>query len=95
MYRLHCCKIERNKRQTFFNQKNFLKKDKSFICFRDLDGFPYNGIRNLYDGGGYTITLGNTAKSSRKKLEELKTNNWIDRHTAAIFIEFTVERQIL
>ena len=43
-----------------------------------------------YDGGGYAITLGNTANSSRKKLETLKNFNWIDRHTVAVFVEFTV-----
>ena len=60
------------------------------ICCRDLGGFPYNGIKNLYAGGGYAVTLGNTPHSSRKKLETLKNQNWIDRHTAALFVEFTV-----
>ena len=65
-----------------------------FHCLcRDLGGFPYNGLKNLYDGGGYAFTLGNTAKSSRNKLEALKNLTWIDRHTAAIFVEFTVSEK--
>ena len=34
--------------------------------------------------------LGNTANNSRSKLETLANFNWVDRHTAAIFVEFTV-----
>ncbi|XP_076818399.1 uncharacterized protein LOC143464499 isoform X1 [Clavelina lepadiformis] len=56
----------------------------------ELGGYPYNGLLNWYDGGGYAVTLGNTAKSSRIKLDQLKNENWIDRYTAAIFVEFTV-----
>ena len=73
--------------------KNWIKVNffaLSFQLCRELGGYPYNGLLNWYDGGGYAVTLGNTAKSSRIKLDQLKNENWIDRYTAAIFVEFTV-----
>ncbi|XP_078481274.1 polycystin-2-like [Ciona intestinalis] len=62
----------------------------SFQNSAKLNGHPYTGLLNIYDGGGYSVTLGNTAKKSRKILKQLKDHGWVDRPTSAIFVEFTV-----
>ena len=43
-----------------------------------------------YSGGGYSSQLGRTANNSFKVFDFLNQNNWIDRRSKAIIIEFTI-----
>ena len=59
----------------------------------DIDSFPYFGIYGNYLGGGYVYridTSENMDTKIRQDLNLLQTNKWIDQHTRAIFIEFTL-----
>lgn len=60
------------------------------IRYRELEGFPFEGKLHVYGGGGYAAVLGNTARKSRSVISDLKSRDWIDRHTSAVFVEFTV-----
>lgn len=44
----------------------------------------------FYSGGGYAESLGPTIEEARKKIEELKAHNWIDKQTRAVFVEITI-----
>ena len=56
----------------------------------ELKTRPFLGHLALYRGGGYKADLGSTMAGAYSMLENLKTNNWIDKYTRAVFIEFTV-----
>ncbi|KAF6020743.1 hypothetical protein EB796_020951 [Bugula neritina] len=55
-----------------------------------LEGLPTRGLAGYYEGGGYAYTLGRSQASAFKSISHLKENDWIDEHTRAIFVEFTI-----
>lgn len=71
---------------TFSNMADEYK----YMDSKELDGYPYYGKMAVYGGGGYVVKL----KGSQKKLHEtmvrLQNENWIDKMTRAVFIEFTI-----
>lgn len=50
---------------------------------------PLFGKSMLYSGGGYICNLGRTLANSLLITEFVRKQNWIDRQTRVIFIEFT------
>ncbi|KAF7660849.1 hypothetical protein LDENG_00274430 [Lucifuga dentata] len=44
----------------------------------------------LYRGGGFAMELGSNLQNASSTLQYLFQNTWLDMHTRAIFIEFTV-----
>ncbi len=55
-----------------------------------MRGVPTSGQLTNYGGGGYVATLDFNENITLAIIEELQNNDWIDRHTRALFIEFTV-----
>lgn len=55
-----------------------------------LDGYPFWGILAMYGGGGYVHELRGSADTIVKNMEMLQKENWIDKYTRAVFVEFTV-----
>ena len=55
-----------------------------------LDGLPYWGTKTVYSGGGYTADLGYYMEQAKGVISDLKTYNWIDKYTRAVFVELTV-----
>ena len=56
-----------------------------------LNSYSYTGRLTSYPGGGYVYKLkGNNIQTLKDNLNILKTVNWIDRQTSALFIEFTL-----
>jgi len=45
---------------------------------------------DIYGGDGYTVNLGNNRQYAANLVSDLKSNNWIDERTRAIFAEFSV-----
>lgn len=43
-----------------------------------------------YDGGGYVAQWDFTPETARKISKELQETAWLDEHTSAVFVEFTV-----
>lgn len=58
-----------------------------------LKGMPQAGLMDYYGGGGYAYDLGRTQESAAQALSYLKENNWIDKETRAIFVDFTLFNQ--
>ena len=50
----------------------------------------YDGVTNIYDGGGYVADLGYNEESALDVTSELQNHDWINEFTAAVFIEFSV-----
>ena len=48
------------------------------------------GEFNTYSGGGYVVTLPMTRQKANAVIQDLPYSNWIDRHTRAVFLEFTL-----
>ncbi|XP_068117923.1 polycystin-1-like protein 2 [Hyperolius riggenbachi] len=55
-----------------------------------LRSHPTWGRLATYRGGGYVVDLGNSRASAHRILQYLFNNVWLDTHTRALFIEFTI-----
>ncbi|XP_076441454.1 uncharacterized protein LOC143280592 [Babylonia areolata] len=55
-----------------------------------LDGQPYWGRLGLYAGGGYVVPLKGPKADLLALMIQLQEQNWIDRYTRAVFVEFTI-----
>jgi hypothetical protein len=55
-----------------------------------LQGSPYQGKFNIYDGGGYLYEMRGQLEYLKGNLTLLREMNWIDRQTRAVFAEFSV-----
>ncbi|GFO38752.1 polycystic kidney disease protein 1-like 2 [Plakobranchus ocellatus] len=56
----------------------------------ELNGYPYWGTLAVYSGGGYVVPLEGSKEDLQAKMEQLERENWIDKYTRAVFVEFTV-----
>ena len=62
-----------------------------FTKSNQINSYPYSGIANTYFGGGYLFKMIGDAKSLiQSNLSILQKQNWINKQTAGIFIEFTL-----
>ncbi|XP_066504124.1 polycystin-1-like protein 2 [Hoplias malabaricus] len=55
-----------------------------------LRAYPVWGSVVLYKGGGYAVDLGPDQQNASSMLQYLFDNGWLDVHTRAMFVEFTV-----
>lgn len=56
----------------------------------ELNGYPYLGKINTYSGGGYVLDLSPIYYKAVRQVKHLTSKLWLDRHTRAIFVEFTL-----
>ena len=56
----------------------------------DLNGYPVVGTYNSYWGGGYVYELRGQKMYLQGNITLLQKNNWIDRNTRAVIVEFSV-----
>ncbi|RXG55683.1 Location of vulva defective 1 [Armadillidium vulgare] len=56
----------------------------------ELGTYPYTGKLGVYGGGGYIIRLNGYQADLSNRLDQLQQNNWIDKNTRAVFLEFSV-----
>jgi polycystin 1L2 len=78
--------------ETVFEEVGMSRIYNSFI-YRNSDslqGLPYWGSFNLYNGGGYVYELRGKLNHLVGNLTFLQQNNWIDRQTRAVFAEFSI-----
>ncbi|ESO86994.1 hypothetical protein LOTGIDRAFT_127958, partial [Lottia gigantea] len=61
-----------------------------FTSAADIWGLPIAGLIDTYGGGGYIANLDVNKIVSTESLKELFHQKWIDRHTRAVFFEFTL-----
>ncbi|XP_053257890.1 LOW QUALITY PROTEIN: polycystic kidney disease protein 1-like 3 [Podarcis raffonei] len=55
-----------------------------------LQEYPIWGKFALYPGSGYLANLGRNKSYAKRTLRYLERNNWLDRSTRVVFIEFVV-----
>ena len=70
-----------------------LKKTESPWVYKSalkLKNEPYMATISTYKGGGYAVNLGLTKADTEKIVQNLYETNWVDTHTRAVFIEFTL-----
>ena len=48
------------------------------------------GQYNYYDSGGYIVSLGSEKQTAIAIITQLKADNWIDKQTRAIIVEFSL-----
>ena len=56
----------------------------------DMDNLPWSSPRAAYGGGGYVADLGYDLQTASGVMENLNENNWIDRRTRALIVEFSI-----
>ena len=56
----------------------------------ELKTYSSAGRLGYYGGGGYVIKLNYAQSATLQRLEELQKNNWIDRNTRAVILEFSI-----
>ena len=54
-----------------------------------IEGYPHWGRLGLYAGGGYLVPLRGPKADLITLLNTLEQEDWIDRYTRAVFVEFT------
>ncbi|XP_052217966.1 polycystic kidney disease 2-like 1 protein [Dreissena polymorpha] len=69
---------------------NFSSAAWNFTSAFDIWGITIDGGYNIYGGGGYIAKLDVNMLVSQKIVNELYLNSWIDRHTRAVALEFTL-----
>ena len=55
-----------------------------------MKGSSLSGIIGSYGGGGFVPDLATTKEESASIISFLQENNWLDRGTRAVFLDFTV-----
>ena len=56
----------------------------------DMGNSPRSSVLATYGGGGYVADLGYDLQTARSVMEALSKNNWIDRRTRALIVEFSI-----
>jgi polycystin 1L2 len=56
----------------------------------DLNGYPFDGEYNTYQGGGYVYEMRGSLSFIRSNLTMLTKSGWLDRRSRGLFIEFSV-----
>lgn len=56
----------------------------------ELHGSPHWGQVATYGGGGYVQDLSINESVSRSLIQTLQDNNWLERGTRAVFIDFSL-----
>eukprot|EP00094_Tigriopus_californicus_P011733 TCALIF_11336-PA protein Name:"Similar to lov-1 Location of vulva defective 1 (Caenorhabditis elegans)" AED:0.02 eAED:0.02 QI:96/0.94/0.83/1/0.71/0.80/36/119/3138 len=61
-----------------------------YVDAETLDSLPYNAGMDLYGGGGYVHRLNKGNDRIKEDLLELQQQHWVNNHTRAVFLEFSV-----
>jgi hypothetical protein len=71
---------------------NFLDVSNAFKYTKSLSisSYPMSGVYTEYLGGGYVYKMNGNASEILGNFTFLEQNNWIDRQTRAVFLEFNV-----
>ena len=54
------------------------------------NSYPYAGVYSSYVGGGFTYELTGNATQIQADFQVMQQNNWIDRQTRAVFLEYSL-----
>ncbi len=71
-------------------QNSCYKSEFKYTKAEELDSLPYTAKLDVYGGGGYVYRLNSPQAQIKKDLLELQQQHWINNHTRAVFLEFSV-----
>ena len=54
------------------------------------NSYAYGGKLNIYPGGGYYFKMSGVDQNMKNTFKILESMDWVDRQTAALFVEFTL-----
>ncbi|CAH1793770.1 unnamed protein product [Owenia fusiformis] len=66
------------------------KTEYKYMTSGELDTYPIWGKLAMYGGGGYVVKLTGDMYALEDRIEELRQDEWIDKYTRAVLIEFSV-----
>ncbi|CAF0730830.1 unnamed protein product [Adineta steineri] len=72
---------------------NGSKRCKTPWCYQSsarTKSGPFTGLYKTYKGGGYVVSLGRTHEKGATIIRELRSQNWLDQLTRAVFIDFSL-----
>ena len=69
---------------------NNTREEYSYMTADSLNGYPYWGHMGMYGGGGYVVRLNQAYEDMIDQFKQLEQENWVDKYTRAVFLEFTV-----
>lgn len=72
------------------NTSDVTREEYRYTSASVLNGYPYWGQMAMYAGGGYLVRLRGSSRTISAKMAQLEEEEWIDKYTRAIFVEFTV-----
>ena len=61
-----------------------------YTTAKELDSMPYTAKIDMYGGGGYVYHVKGSSKEIRHGMKHLQQQRWINNHTRAVFLEFSV-----
>ena len=67
-----------------------LRSEFKYTTAGQLNSMPYTAGIDSYGGGGYVYHIKGSSKSIRNDLKLLQQQRWINNHTRALFLEFSV-----
>ncbi|XP_066283047.1 polycystin-2-like protein 2 [Branchiostoma lanceolatum] len=75
---------------TFTDDNSTAASPWHFKYGKIADGFAYIGKHGAYNTGGYVATLNWTFNGSMEMSTDLRTKNWLDEKTRAVFVEMVL-----
>ena len=67
-----------------------VKPEFKYTTAAELNSLPYNAYVDIYGGGGYVFRIKGSDKSIKKRLNVLREHQWVNNHTRALMLEFSV-----
>ena len=61
-----------------------------YVTSETLQSLPVTAGMNTYGGGGYVLRLRGYIDDMKAKIEQMKTENWVDNRTRSLSVEFSV-----
>ncbi|XP_021344638.1 polycystin-2-like, partial [Mizuhopecten yessoensis] len=73
---------------TCFDENEEVDYSFKYFSSKDTKAFPTNGVHEMYGPGGYYMDIGPKQSAAVRSVAELKTYDWIDQNTRAVFVSF-------
>jgi polycystin 1L2 len=82
--------ITTNTSSSFLTFDTHIYNSFQYTKSSQIDSYPYAAVRNTYLGGGFVFKMKGNSLSIVNQTQTLKKLEWIDKQTAALFVEFTL-----
>lgn len=72
------------------NLVSCLRPEFKYVTAGELDSLPYQAKLDTYGGGVYVFRMNQPSSKAKEELNNLQQMHWVNNHTRAIFMEFSV-----